>query len=440
MLQTVNPNKMATTSKTTTNSAPTPYIIRNIDDLNELCKDILEEPIEEIFFEMEEEPSSNDAASLVETFKSVIPRLERLGLFGIKVDANFNWRASYARDFMLLIAGIPSLKHFVWTCKSKCTSSSSGNNNQNSHQIPITHLAILLENCPGLERLRMEGVHFITSTIIDRPNLDGSFSMYSRTVGYLCDTFKDHPSLRELNCLHCTMSEATSSVTQTESNKNQRQLTGWWVDEMLKYLAFLQSLECIYIIAPPETNTPGRILLGLCKHGSFSEQAMEQFQTILRESQPQQALFQKVRLWTAPTYQRPTREDDSQLLLGICGALAHNTNVQDFRVRGSGEERFLTPNVMKAFRELLGSSGRPGNFTLTSCDLMQKQGPLIDFYCEMNRMGRGGMWQRLPTMTRQQWVEDILIQYHEDLDVLYYWNRVYPVFLSWLASSSSESP
>ena len=61
---------------------------------------------------------------------------------------------------------------------------------------------------------------------------------------------------------------------------------------------------------------------------------------------------------------------------------------------------------------------------------MTKQGDQIDFYCRLNGLGRQALMQRLQEMTREQWVQDVLLRFINDLDVLYYWNRLHPVFLT----------
>lgn len=388
-------------------STTSTIFIRSIDDLRTIQKEPLKK---ELKVELNEESAS---AAFVNAFQSIKYYLN--SITHITLDADFNWSFTYARDFIETLASLPGLKHFYWIA----------GNDGFKNKIPISALTIVLECCQGLECLKLEGLHFLTSAVFDMPI---TRERDSATLTFFTETLWNLSSLREYECLYCRISEITTLHAPPlveEERPGRKSLTEWWVDMTLKALAYIQSLECLYIIASPYPSTPGRILLGLCKDGELANQAIQKVLVTLMEPQTKQ--YQKLRLWMSQTYET---KDDSQLLLKFCHAFRYNSDIVDFRVRGVGEAsaRFVTPSVIEAYRDLLGTSS--GNFTLTSCDLLLKQGKLIDFYCRMNSIGRGDVWRQLPAMTRQNWVESILIKYQNDLDVLYYWNRVHPVFFS----------
>jgi hypothetical protein len=390
-------------------------------------------------------------------------------------DPNFDWATHTSLDIVATLLSLTGLKRFVWKC---------------ARGVPIVMLERILLLAPTLECLSLDRIQFLTTPVTGLSELllntrnveDGSDDTYARVpVSMTMEDFfiklRRHQSLRYFQCLHCHIKEVEESNFQQEflgAGDNPgaiKSLLDTWVDGMVTSLGFVRSLECIHIVAPahdhdssttttrtndvddesiPSTSAarqPPRMLLGLFRNSPYSDEAIQKFMEYLSQEhdyyaqEQEPSPMEKVRLWISPTYQR---KDDPQLLLDVCHSLTHNTTVKDFRLRGAeaAAQRYVTPVTRAAFEELLLLPEQPSssshqhdrqrteNTTLISCDLMEQQGSKIDFYCRLNRLGRQELMQRLHAMTRQEWLQEIVLRFKDsDLDALFFWNRIHPVFL-----------
>ena len=324
----------------------------------------------------------------------------------VLIEADIDWTGHAARHFMTTIAGLPNLRSLTWAA---FTAPINENN-----KIPMPHIAYLFTLCQSLESLFLEGLHFLTTQVVEQEHPDGTIVQRSETLTAFCDALKMHSSLKSFHCAHCQIQDI-----------NGETLVQVWVDEMLKSLAHIESLECIEIRVAPQPEDQGRALVGLCKDGSFTVAAIQRLGAILQQESPP-IPYQKIRLWIADSFQL---KNGPRLLLDLCKILSHNTWLKDFRVRGGdiAAARFVTSSVLMKYKELL-ESGQ--NVTLTSCDLIGRQGGEIDLCCRLNGAGRGALLHRLHAMTLQDWIESIILKFSTDLDALNYWLRLQPVFIT----------
>jgi hypothetical protein len=363
-----------------------PFLITNITDLNRFS----EAPVPHVVhFHITNLPVV-DFSRFVQTLAAKRSLFQ--SVTQVTVEANILWNRLHAKDFMEILSLLPNLRSLVWHAAT------------NQPPVPIPHLTILCTRCPRLETLVLHDLPFLST---------------QATLTQFCQALKNHAHLKLFQCYNF------STVLPT------------WVDELLNALVFVESLECIDIrVAPNDTNNQesgcGRALLGLCRSGKTTELAWERFRQLLQDNPTNSPrLYPKIRLWIADGYlsNNSTNDKNNPPLLELAPFLARNTVVKDFRVRGSAlaAERWITKKVVNTYREFLESGE---NICLTSCDLMTQQGHQIDFYCRLNSMGRRKWMLRLQEMTREEWVEDILVRFSNDVDVLYYWNRLHPVFLT----------
>jgi hypothetical protein len=347
----------------------------------------------------------------------------------VVLDAAVHWTRTAARDFMNQLSMLPNFKSFTWV--STTNNNNNPNNNASGHDyddhIPIPLLTLFCNRCERLESLVLDGLSFLTTRVEEQVLEDESTVRSSATMEYFSLSLKVHPQLKLFRCVHCTIKE--NSLTQTISAKS---LLNLWVDEMLKSLAYVRTLECMEIRVAPNHDAAGtgRVLLGLCKDGELANAAVTRLtRQILQAHVPPgaRAPYQKLRLWIADGYE-PL--DGPQLLFDICQSLHNNTFLNQFRVRGSPEaaSRFVTPAVITAYKELLDAGG---NYALTSCDLMAHQGKQVDFLCRLNSLGRASLMEDLHYMDQEDWVEDVLLRFVDDLDALFYWNGLHPLLLTW---------
>jgi hypothetical protein len=350
----------------------------------------------------------------------------------VVLDADIYWTRTAARDFMNQISMLPNLTSFAWVSTKDYnyynrTTTVTGLDNV---LIPIPLLTFFCNRCDKLESLVLDGLFFLTTRVQEQVLDDGTTVEASETLTHFSHALKIHPQLKLFRCVHCTITE--NSLTATISIK--KSLLNVWVDEMLKSLAYVKTLECMEIrVAPSSSHDPvlgtGRVLLGLCKDGELANAAVTRLtRQILQAHVPPgaQAPYHKLRLWIADGYE-PL--DGPQLLLDICLALHNNTFLKQFRVRGSpvAAARFVTPAVITAYKEMLDTGG---NYALTSCDLMTQQGKQVDFFCTLNSLGRASLMEDLHYMDQEDWVEDVLLRFVDDLDSLFYWNGLHPLLLT----------
>ncbi|CAB9496529.1 expressed unknown protein [Seminavis robusta] len=432
-------------------------VIRSIDDLVSAVWSPERETVDTLHFQITKTQLPHRTFQrFVELFSLHGSRFEHVT--AVILDADVYWTRTAARDFMTQLATLP-LQSFTWVSTTTTTTSTTG-------EIPIPLLTILCTHCQGLERLVLDGLRFLTSTVEERIQEDGTTSHVSETLVPFHQALRSQlANLKLFQCVHCVITEPGSSASSSNNNILMDRL---WVDELLKSLAYVTSLECMDIrvqatIDDDGDAVGGRILLGLCKKGDITDAAVNRLtRQILQAQIPSggHGPYQRMRLWIANGYGCQDDDDgddgdddaddymdqsqqggDSysnnqhhpeQLLLDICRALENNTFLEGLRVRGGSKEEaspslIVTSAVIDAYKELL-ESGK--NYALTCCDLMTIQGEQIDLYCKLNSMDRGYIMKEIDSMNQRDWVEDVLLDFVDDLDALYYWNRLHPLLLT----------
>lgn len=376
-----------------------PLVVKNISDLDSVRLEPYAPPLEVVEFRVQYQ-SHAELVRFIRVLMAKTFAFERVQEVRI-LESDLYWETHSTRILFEWIAVLPNLRCFVWD---------GGGSQWTDPPIPL--LTSIVNHTQNLETIRLSGLCFLTSPIDNQTN-------NSRTLESFCQTLKSLPNLKLFRCVGCSMRVMDENTTIRDT----------FVDHVLNALVFLASLECIDIrVAPLHEDDPGRVLLGLLQDGEIANAGLARFEKALQQSEEEEFLHQKIRLWIADSYEI---KDKPQLLINLSTILARNTISKDFRVRGSERvaEEFVTEDVIDAYKGLLESGD---NVTLTGCDLMAKQGDQIDFYCRLNEKGRGELLQRLKeeTTTREQWVEEVLLRFVNDLDALFYWNQLYPVFLT----------
>jgi len=400
--------------------------VRNRQDLDAIGTSSLPEEQRVLNFEIEAQ-SQTEFSRFVQALAGFNHQFRNITEVVLQAQ-NVNWASLSARDFIEVIALLPHITSFSWISSSVHS------------PIPLPHLTNFFTRCPELEVLSLEGLHFLTAPLVRLYGGQITPQRASITLTHFCNSLRKHSCLKWYQCIQCQISEAGAEPADTNYNNRQDQenttepsLMETFVDETLKSLAFIRSLECIEIRAGPDNSSGKRALLGLCKDGFLTSDAIRRLRNSLQHQQQQQQIadrdeevcpFEKFRLWIAEGYQQA----EQRLLLDLCHDLASNTFLLDFRVRGGdwAIARFVTPLVIKSYQDLLESCQ---NSTLRHCELIGRQGDQVDFFCRLNGLGRGNLMQRLHSMTQREFVDNILLPFIHDLDIIYYWCRLHPLML-----------